>query len=815
MKRWKVNEWGPCSATCGGGLQIRSVYCVTYEGRASQQAVADAECGAFVEKPVTQQVCNLQACAKWTIGAWTACSAECGEGIQKRTVSCSTDSGAVLQEVACLQQLKPTDTQLCYGENCIQEIGWHVGAWGLCSKSCNNGFRKRQVICADSDRNFYETEICEAHEPEKPSVIENCNMQPCYLQQQVPSMQDTWGYDNPDQFSLTRYNRIRLSPNRRPVSSDNEDNHTPTQPTDCRQTIYGCCHDGHTPASGPEKQGCPVTSCQHSRFGCCPDGITAAQGYDNNGCPQYYRDASAGRDHSADNTPAISSDQCRVSQYGCCFDNMNKATGPEGEECRNKPSFPYPTICLLPSAMGPCTNWVTRWYFVSEVGKCNRFWFGNCHGNRNNFDTEEECINSCQEIPWHTTGKVEYSHNERGVKLDHLTHIHPSHEGDTHKEAIKTVDHEHSKKVHREKIEEKTQHSSDHRIIVDKSEFSATEAFSGQTTRLSCRVRNDPLSQTEWQKDGQSVSPSSKHFYHLDGSLVISNVQLQDAGVYRCIVTTGNQRETHKVQLHVRELETDGAERKPVEGVKRPESSSSQLTKDTRSQQSHSERVNTKTPIVVEGRLGHRARLLCALNVSLSTNVDWQKDGKTLSSQRHRKQPDGSLTISRLNAEDNGLYTCATSGRVVKQIQLNIRGDLKITAPPSNITVTEGESAELRCVISGQNGNIKWSRNGLPVRSDLHHIHVSQDGTLHIRNTKATDEGSYTCNAYNSAHSVSASAEIRVLKSSPTVPALQTTNTNGECIDQPELANCELVVYAQLCSNEYYRSFCCASCSRL
>ncbi|KAA8579232.1 hypothetical protein FQN60_007173 [Etheostoma spectabile] len=33
-------------------------------------------------------------------------------------------------------------------------------------------------------------------------------------------------------------------------------------------------------------------------------------------------------------------------------------------------------------------------------------------------------------------------------------------------------------------------------------------------------------------------------------------------------------------------------------------------------------------------------------------------------------------------------------------------------------------------------------------------------------------------------------------------------------MDQPELANCELIVYARLCSNSYYSSFCCASCTR-
>ena len=55
----------------------------------------------------------------------------------------------------------------------------------------------------------------------------------------------------------------------------------------------------------------------------------------------------------------------------------------------------YPVICLLPSAHGPCANWTTRWYFVAVVGKCNRFWYGGCQGNKNSFASEEECMRAC------------------------------------------------------------------------------------------------------------------------------------------------------------------------------------------------------------------------------------------------------------------------------------------------------------------------------------------------------------------------------------------------------------------------------------
>lgn len=102
-----------------------------------------------------------------------------------------------------------------------------------------------------------------------------------------------------------------------------------------------------------------------------------------------------------------------------------------------------------------------------------------------------------------------------------------------------------------------------------------------------------------------------------------------------------------------------------------------------------------------------------------------------------------------------------------------------------------------------------FKRNGVPVRPDGRNVLVSPDGSLVINKVKPSDEGTYTCNAYTGIYSVSATAEVRVTKE-----ALAGTAVPPECFDQPELANCKLIVYARLCSNSYYSSFCCASCAR-
>ena len=45
--------------------------------------------------------------------------------------------------------------------------------------------------------------------------------------------------------------------------------------------------------------------------------------------------------------------------------------------------------------------------------------------------------------------------------------------------------------------------------------------------------------------------------------------------------------------------------------------------------------------------------------------------------------------------------------------------------------------------------------------------------------------------------------------------AAQPRDPSRDCVDQPELANCGLILQARLCGNAYYSSFCCASCSRV
>ena len=88
------------------------------------------------------------------------------------------------------------------------------------------------------------------------------------------------------------------------------------------------------------------------------------------------------------------SGDCKKFHYGGCKGNENNFV--TYEECQQTC---IKDVCEQPIKVGPCKSMIERFYYDSTAGKCERFYYGGCDGNKNNFLTKENCQKICVKDP--------------------------------------------------------------------------------------------------------------------------------------------------------------------------------------------------------------------------------------------------------------------------------------------------------------------------------------------------------------------------------------------------------------------------------
>ncbi|NXU40640.1 TFPI1 inhibitor, partial [Drymodes brunneopygia] len=105
----------------------------------------------------------------------------------------------------------------------------------------------------------------------------------------------------------------------------------------------------------------------------------------------------------------IKSRKCEVFEYGGCHGNENNFL--TLEECQEKcvpgqypfsypptcSPFASPDFCYHAQEPGVCRGYFTRYFYNKETKSCEKFKYGGCLGNQNNFRSLEECQATCQD----------------------------------------------------------------------------------------------------------------------------------------------------------------------------------------------------------------------------------------------------------------------------------------------------------------------------------------------------------------------------------------------------------------------------------
>uniref|UniRef100_A0A8D8Q017 Papilin n=1 Tax=Cacopsylla melanoneura TaxID=428564 RepID=A0A8D8Q017_9HEMI len=177
---WRITEWSQCSANCGdNGTQTREVECVQINEGGKTIALPDSRCSE--QKPPATQECNRgAACPKWHVAPWKPCDHLCGEGKQKRTVSCYREDSeghrTVVPDTAC-NEAKPEFEKPCNLRPC-EGVDWLTSEWTGCEEKCGASIETRTAVCATKEGKIYPDSFC--LKARAPALVRQCeNPPPC------------------------------------------------------------------------------------------------------------------------------------------------------------------------------------------------------------------------------------------------------------------------------------------------------------------------------------------------------------------------------------------------------------------------------------------------------------------------------------------------------------------------------------------------------------------------------------------------------------------------------------------------------------
>uniref|UniRef100_A0A8C7P5J4 ADAM metallopeptidase with thrombospondin type 1 motif, 3 n=1 Tax=Oncorhynchus mykiss TaxID=8022 RepID=A0A8C7P5J4_ONCMY len=172
---WALKSWSQCSRPCSGGFQYTKYGC---RKKGDSKMVHRGYCDVSKKPKPIRRMCNLQDCTQpqWISEDWEHCTKTCGSlGFHIRTVRCvqflNEGTNRSVHSKYCSGE-KPESRRPCNRLPCPAH--WRPGAWSECSVTCGEGVERRLVTCRIGDQ--CNGERPEAHRPCKPGP---CHDEPC------------------------------------------------------------------------------------------------------------------------------------------------------------------------------------------------------------------------------------------------------------------------------------------------------------------------------------------------------------------------------------------------------------------------------------------------------------------------------------------------------------------------------------------------------------------------------------------------------------------------------------------------------------
>lgn len=169
--------------SCGLTTETRTALCASKDGTIYNDTFCKSHDKPELQRPCeTQTNCEFQ----WFTSQWSKCSAECGKGVQSRTIVCGAFDGDVVKraadETSCDADSKPEESRECDGpEECPGQ--WFSGPWTACSVKCGGGQKTRKILCM-VDSKVSDSAKCDEEAIEFGS--EDCNTEACVDDETLP-----------------------------------------------------------------------------------------------------------------------------------------------------------------------------------------------------------------------------------------------------------------------------------------------------------------------------------------------------------------------------------------------------------------------------------------------------------------------------------------------------------------------------------------------------------------------------------------------------------------------------------------------------